>query len=453
MKKISLIIIVCFTSLSIFAQWNDMGDSKTTGNLTVGSADTSQLIIRSSNRNPSYGEILFNSPDRNSKASIRGVNRGWGQTYLEFLTSPMVSGLSNPQVRMLIDQDGRVGIGTVTPNTQSLLHVNGVVRAKDFILEDKAYVGDWNMNGENSSTGNLTVGSSRTSSLTVKSERGGGGYGELRFSTDDYNSLAIVKGLNLGYGQTNLQFLTAPREAAPVVRMHIDQEGRVGIGTVTPNVQSLLHVNGVVRAKDIVLEDRAYVGDWNLNGENSSTGNLTVGSSRTSSLTVKSAKGGGGYGELRFSTDDYNSLAIVKGINLGYGQTSLQFLTAPREAAPVVRLHIDQYGKVGIGTEVPQTTLDVRGTIQANDIKVVVVQGADFVFNKDYKLRDLSEVEAFVKENNHLPEIQSEKDMQVNGVSMNELQIKLLQKVEELTLYVIQQNKRIEELEGALNKK
>ena len=58
----------------------------------------------------------------------------------------------------------------------------------------------------------------------------------------------------------------------------------------------------------------------------------------------------------------------------------------------------------------------------------------------------MSEVEAFISENNHLPEIQSAQEMQENGVSMNELQIQLLQKIEELTLYLIQQEKLIQVL-------
>lgn len=81
--------------------------------------------------------------------------------------------------------------------------------------------------------------------------------------------------------------------------------------------------------------------------------------------------------------------------------------------------------------------LDIGGTIKAREIKVEVNAGADHVFNTNYDLKPLSEVEAFVKENKHLPEIQSEKQMQENGLNMNEFQIKLLQKIEELTLYVI----------------
>ena len=102
-------------------------------------------------------------------------------------------------------------------------------------------------------------------------------------------------------------------------------------------------------------------------------------------------------------------------------------------------------GNVGIGTNTPQYTLDVKGTFRAEKVKVEVNNGADFVFAKNYSLKPLSEVEAFVKENNHLPEIQSEKQMQEEGLDMTDFQIKLLQKIEELTLYAIEQDKRSKE--------
>ena len=69
-----------------------------------------------------------------------------------------------------------------------------------------------------------------------------------------------------------------------------------------------------------------------------------------------------------------------------------------------------------------------------------------FSFADDYQLRPLSEVKAFIQENKHLPEIQSAQEMQENGVSVSELQTKLLQKIEELTLYLIEQEQTIQEL-------
>lgn len=69
------------------------------------------------------------------------------------------------------------------------------------------------------------------------------------------------------------------------------------------------------------------------------------------------------------------------------------------------------------------------------------------MFEKTYALPSLQEVEKFVTENKHLPEIASAKEMQNEGINLSEMNIKLLQKIEELTLYVIEQNKRIKLLE------
>lgn len=149
----------------------------------------------------------------------------------------------------------------------------------------------------------------------------------------------------------------------------------------------------------------------------------------------------------------------------GYNQDSLfsefTMYTAYDEDTQVAKIQLNTMnncwfnntGYVGIGTTSPTHKLDVRGTIRANEILVNHVSGADFVFDKSYNLRPLSEVSEYVQQHQHLPEIPSAAEMQEQGVNMNELQIQLLQKVEELTLYIIQQDQRIKELEEQLKKK
>lgn len=108
-------------------------------------------------------------------------------------------------------------------------------------------------------------------------------------------------------------------------------------------------------------------------------------------------------------------------------------------------------GKVRIGIENPTVALDVNGTVRAKEVKIET-GWADFVFNEDYNLRTLSEVNDFIKENKHLPEIPSITEVKENeGVNVGEMQVKLLQKIEELTLYLIRQNEKIQILESELS--
>lgn len=101
-------------------------------------------------------------------------------------------------------------------------------------------------------------------------------------------------------------------------------------------------------------------------------------------------------------------------------------------------------GKVGIGTTTPDMKLTVKGNIHAEEVKIDLnVPAPDYVFKSDYKLRSLEEVESFIKENSHLPEIPSVKEFAKNGVMQAAMDMNLLKKIEELTLYTIEQEKKI----------
>lgn len=110
-------------------------------------------------------------------------------------------------------------------------------------------------------------------------------------------------------------------------------------------------------------------------------------------------------------------------------------------------IRVKTNGNVGIGTVSPTHKLEVNGTIKTKEVNVTTTGWADYVFDPGYKLMPLSEVEAFVQKNGHLPNMPSEKEvLEGQGVNLMEMNVKLLEKIEELTLYIIDQQKIIEQL-------
>jgi hypothetical protein len=130
--------------------------------------------------------------------------------------------------------------------------------------------------------------------------------------------------------------------------------------------------------------------------------------------------------------------------NAWENDVALTFYTS-KANNPTEKVRVTANGYVGIGTTTPKAKLDVAGTIRATEIKVEA-QTADFVFEDNYPLRTLDEVEAFIKENGHLPDFCSAEEMKSSGVNLAEMNKLLLQKIEELTLYAIERDKEVREI-------
>ncbi len=170
---------------------------------------------------------------------------------------------------------------------------------------------------------------------------------------------------------------------------------------------------------------------------------LTSGLSSTDELFVSDVS------EAKLKRMDVSVLQNYLQSNLDFGSGSGTSLwsTSTTNNSNIVR----ESGNVGIGVSDPgDYKLAVNGTIRSKEVIVETANWADYVFEPDYKLKSLDEIEQFIKENGHLPDIPSATQVQKNGVGLAEMNILLLKKVEELTLYIIDQQKEINSLKSDL---
>ncbi len=132
------------------------------------------------------------------------------------------------------------------------------------------------------------------------------------------------------------------------------------------------------------------------------------------------------------------------------------FYIAPKSGSTVswnistyIKRNGDLISQKAIGIKTTNTSgyaLAVNGNVRAKEIRVNT-NWSDFVFDKEYALPSLSQVEAHILQHKHLPDIPSAAEVEAEGVELGKISSKLLQKIEELTLYVIEQDKRIQALE------
>ncbi len=110
-------------------------------------------------------------------------------------------------------------------------------------------------------------------------------------------------------------------------------------------------------------------------------------------------------------------------------------------------VYVTREGNMGIGLKNPKDKLEVNGQIHARSVKIDIKNWADFVFEEIYDLPRLSEIESYITKEGHLPNVPSTEEVLKDGIQLGEMQKILLQKVEELTLYLIEQDKQIQALQ------
>jgi hypothetical protein len=221
-----------------------------------------------------------------------------------------------------------------------------------------------------------------------------------------------------------------------------DANGRIGIGTESPLAKIDIRGN--------TLESEYGVINPVLNIFSSNT--PAVGTGASIALGGKTNNGNPEYafaylcgGKESNLFDNYAGYFAVRTVS---GGNNGEVLSANYE-----RFRITSSGDVGIGTTDPKGyKLAVNGKVRAHEIKVETANWPDYVFAKDYQLPDLRETELHIKTNGHLPGIPSAEEVKNNGIDLGDMNARLLQKIEELTLHVIELNKTVVKQQSQINK-
>lgn len=302
--------------------------------------------------------------------------------------------------------------------------------------------------------------------------------------------------LMVGFNSNVHTFLVSPASAN-------GRTGKVSIGNVSfplaklhikadtiEDASLLLETTGTNRSAAIVLK-----GSKNFISSSSRISPLTFltgGENTRMVITAETGKIGIGdfsatepEGKVHIKANDYEDATLIIESSANSKISGLLFKNAPGNIATIdqnqpinfytgsttLRMKIDPNGNVGIGTDTPNRLLTVQGIsqfngdvyvmasniytdgeIRAKKFRAVLDPLPDYVFFDDYELRSLNEVKSYIVANKHLPEVPSAKEVALNGVELGEFNSILLKKIEELTLYILEQEERIKQLENSLNK-
>jgi hypothetical protein len=226
--------------------------------------------------------------------------------------------------------------------------------------------------------------------------------------------------------------------------------GNVGIGLTAPGQD--LHIYDATGPSNILLESN-----------NDGSVNTTLGS-----FQVLSTLSGDRYfmglrkweGNVELLQTCYYSATSSWGefVNVNYTTKKYEFRSGIIDAEFMNsgKILFNNTGAIGIGTgavAIPTgVKLAVNGKINCKEVEVTLTGWSDHVFNSSYKLRPLEEVETFISQNQHLPDVPSEAEVLQNGANLGKMDAILLQKIEELTLYVIDLKKENNKLQEQINK-
>lgn len=311
----------------------------------------------------------------------------------------------------VIYRSGNIGLGTVT-SPSALLHIQNT-GAVPFMLERTTF--SQNNNFKIFFTSNPATGITAGAGSTIFLSSNPTGVSDMLFmpSTTTYG-LIIKSNLNVGVGTLD------PKEL-----FHVNN-GAIKITGANPNGGPMILLGGSPTS--------APYGEWGIEYNTAVSGKEGINFWKPFSST--------GLGTANYLLFLSNNTGNV-GINTNN---------------PTAKLTVN--GNVLIGdpstVTIPNSNykLFVETGILAEKVRVAVkntTNWSDYVFDPAYKLKDLSNLESYIHSNHHLPGIPSAEEVVKSGVDLGEMDSKLLGKIEELTLYIIEQNKKIEALQKQIN--
>jgi len=254
----------------------------------------------------------------------------------------------------------------------------------------------------------------------------GAGYGSKIYPTDDGNGVTNLRVAVRG-GTTTWTDAMVIRAADP----NGGGLGNIGIGTISPN--SRLHVQGA--------------GTLGSNtGDRMPLLTLQSGVGNSSYIDVFSYRNAAGNDWQTATSRIQQSIDVTPQAYVEFNPPNLLYGLA-LGTNNVGRFFINSNGQVGIGTTSPGSfQLAVEGKIGARMVQVTTVNPwPDYVFHHQYQLLPLSDLEKYIQKNDHLPNIPSAAEVKDNGIELGQMNARLLEKVEELTLYILELNKKVEQ--------
>jgi len=265
---------------------------------------------------------------------------------------------------------------------------------------------------------------------------------------------------------------TTNANSPSVNRFIIDPNGNVGIGTPSPSCR--LDVAGSLGTTGLSISNTTgnsqisfkNIGslDWDLGTQvGEATQNFNLYNRGTSSVALSINKSSNYIGigttspafKFHVSAVDASvqqrfqrtgtSLGIT---DVGADDQGFKFFVGGFSATSL-KVLFGSNGRVGIGTFSADATLTVNGDIHSKEVRVDTnIPTPDYVFEKDYKLSSLEDIKTYIDQNKHLPEVPSAAAMEKNGIQLGEMNMLLLKKIEELTLYVIEQKEEVKNLKS-----